>query len=212
MTGTLRHAARRRPLLPTHARLWHRLRRCDIGASHLDCRSVRPDCRYPGRPKLPTFGKCARSGVRVDAACAIGIRYRYHPRTIREEEGSVDRVHRERTAAEPERSRLSGKHGTRFLSISTNPLYRCHSPYDAHAPAGLRGPPMPGAIGLTTSALDEFRDHYQPREPKKIDHPHESKEIESKDGLAFLRQAPASGVKFGNPRNPKILSAILTYG
>ena len=62
---------------------------------------------------------------------------------------------------------------------------------------------MPGAIGLTTSALDEFRGHYQPREPKKIDHPHESKEIESKDGLAFLRQAPASGVKFGNPQKPE---------
>ena len=59
---------------------------------------------------------------------------------------------------------------------------------------------MPDAIGSTTPALDEFRGYYQPREPTKIDHPHESREIESKDGLAFLRRAPASGVKFGNPQ------------
>lgn len=59
---------------------------------------------------------------------------------------------------------------------------------------------MPDAIGSTTPALDEFRGYYQPRKPTKIDYPHESKEIESKDGLAFLRRAPASGVKFGNPQ------------
>ena len=63
---------------------------------------------------------------------------------------------------------------------------------------------MPDAIGLTTPALDQFRGNYTLRKPKKPDdHPRESKEIESKDGLAFLRQAPASGVKFGNPQKPE---------
>lgn len=68
----------------------------------------------------------------------------------------------------------------------------------------MTGPPMPDAIGSTTPALDKFRSSYKLRNPEKPDnHPHESKKIESKDGLAFLRPAPASGVKFGNPQKPE---------
>lgn len=60
---------------------------------------------------------------------------------------------------------------------------------------------MPDVIELTTPVLDKFRGSYTLRKPEKPDdHPRESKKIDSKDGLAFLRQAPASGVKFGNPQ------------
>ena len=64
---------------------------------------------------------------------------------------------------------------------------------------------MPGAIGSTaTPALDHFRGRYTPRPPAKPDdNPHESTGIEPRDGLAFLPPAPASGVKFGNPKKPE---------